>query len=120
MIVAGSSFLASLAALLVGLFLGTALDTLGIFIAVSTLAYSLPALWEGMRSTSTAGLSLLALAVNTVEAAIYFVGGIGGGGIVPAGQVVPGYIFFGAIAALSNFPRLLRVALRRVRKLDGG
>lgn len=114
----GISLLVLLVTAATGWSLNNLAESLGVFIAVSTAAFSLPALWAGMKSQSTAGLSILALTVNSVEALIYFIGGVGGGGIVPAGQVVYGYVFFGVIAVACNIPRLIRVIIRRTRKLD--
>lgn len=114
----GISFSALVVTALIGASFGVLGEAVGVFIATATAAFSLPALWAGMRSVSTSGLSALALSVNTAEALIYFVGGLGCGGIVAAGNIVPGYILFGAIAMLCNIPRLIRVIVRRAKKLD--
>lgn len=91
---------------------------LGLAIGATTVAYSLPALVAGMTSASTAGLSLPAITVNALEGAVYAAAGLGLGGVSPAGQPVLGYLIAGGAALLANVPRLVRVALRRVRGLD--
>lgn len=90
----------------------------GLAIGATTVAYSLPALVTGMTSPSTSGLSLSALVVNSLEGAVYAAGGLGLGGVAPAGQVVLGYVLAGGAALPANIPRLLRVSLRRLHGLD--
>ncbi|MEU3349182.1 hypothetical protein ABZ723_30170 [Streptomyces sp. NPDC006700] len=94
-------------------------SALGMTVVAATASYSLPALYRGMKSPTTTGLSLVSLAVNTVEGAIYFVAGIGLGGITRYGDPVLVYAFFGALAVLSNLPRFVRAALRRALGRDG-
>lgn len=114
----GISFLALCATAYVGVLIGSLSEALGVFIAVATACFSLPSLWAGMTSASTAGLSLIALTVNTIEAIIYTMAGLGLGGIVNTGDMVPAYLLFGVIAFLCNFPRMVRVSLRRIKGLD--
>lgn len=112
----------SLAAMIVvaviGIAAGSLVTALGIAIGIAAAGYSVPALVAGMTSKSTAGLSLIALSTNSLEGAIYFVGGIGLGGIAPSGTHVIGYTFFGAVALLSNVPRLVRTLIRRATGKD--
>lgn len=101
-----------------GMLIGRPADVLGVAIGAATIAYSLPALVTGMTSASTIGLSVSALVVNSLEGAVYATGGLGLGGVAPRGEVVLGYVLFGAAALLANVPLLLRVSLRRLRGLD--
>jgi uncharacterized protein with PQ loop repeat len=87
---------------------------LGAALVAASAFYSLPALYRGMTSPTTAGLSLVSLAVNSVEGAIYFVAGIGLGGITRSGETVLAYAFFGGLAVLSNIPRLVRAGAHRL------
>jgi uncharacterized protein with PQ loop repeat len=91
---------------------------LGAEIVAATVSYSVPALFRGMRSRTTAGLSLISLLVNSIEGAIYLVAGVGLGGITPPGKTVPTYALFGGIALASNIPRLIRSGYRRVSGRD--
>jgi hypothetical protein len=102
-----------------GLVVGRPAEVLGLAIGAATIAYSLPALVTGMTSPSTRGLSLSALVVNSLEGAVYTAGGLGLGGVAPAGTAVLGYLLSGGAALLANIPRVLRVSLRRLRGLDG-
>lgn len=102
----------------VGVLVGYPSEVLGAAIGAATVAHSLPALITGMTSVSTAGLSVSALLVNSLEGAAYTVGGLGWGGVAPAGEVVLGYILSGGALLIANVPRLARVTYRRVRQLD--
>ena len=97
---------------------GTLLGTVGVCLAGMTVTYSVPALMEGLRAPSTAGLSAVALAVSTVEAGIYLSAGAGLGGASPAGTFVLGYALYGAISFACTAPRLVRVLARRYRGAD--
>jgi hypothetical protein len=103
---------------LVGYVFGHLQEALGVAIAFASAAYSIPALFSGMTSVTTAGLSIISLSVNSMEGAIYLIAGAGYGGISPAGHIVLGYIFFGGIALLSNVPRLVRTSIRRLAGKD--
>ena len=111
-------FLGVVVAGAVGAAVGDPASALGIAIGIAAAAYTIPALVRGMRSPSTAGLSLVSLSTNTVEGSIYLVAGAGLGGIAPAGTPIAAYLLFGGLAVLSNLPRLVRVAWRRARGLD--
>ncbi|MCX4451246.1 hypothetical protein OOK50_33120 [Streptomyces sp. NBC_01789] len=104
---------------IVGLGTGYMEPALGSALVIASACYSLPALYRGMKSPTTTGLSLVSLAVNSVEGAIYFVGGVGMGGITPYGHPVLAYIFFGGLALVSNLPRLARAGARRAMNRDG-
>jgi hypothetical protein len=106
------------AATLIGLAVGDIPRLLGVAIGCASAAYSVPALVHGMRSKSTAGLSLISLSTNALEGAIYFVAGLGLGGIAPQGAYITAYLFFGGLALLSNLPRLGRTSLRRLTGRD--
>ena len=93
-------------------------DALGLMLGVSTLFYAIPAAYEGLASASTRGLSLLSLGVNTVEASIYFLAGIAVLRIAEAGDPVFGFAFFGVVSIASNGVRFVRVAYRRIKRLD--
>ncbi len=77
-----------------------------------TAAYSLPALWSGMRAADVAGISVAATAVSAFEGVIYVVVGLGWTGTV----VVPSYLAFGALAVASNAPRCWRAVSHRRRE----
>jgi hypothetical protein len=102
----------------IGTVLGRPAEALGVAIGATTVAYSLPALVAGLTSASTAGLSLPAITVNALEGAVYAAAGLGLGGVSPPGQPVLGYVIAGGAALLANVPRLVRVAIRRIRGLD--
>jgi hypothetical protein len=102
------------AAAIVGLAVGDVARALGISIGFAAAAYSIPALVRGMRSESTAGLSLVSLSTNALEGAIYFVAGLGLGGIAPRGEFITAYLLFGGLALSSNLPRLARTSARRL------
>ncbi len=102
-----------------GAALGETQAALGALIGIASAAYSLPALIAGMVSPTTTGLSLVSLSVNSIEGSIYLWAGLGLGGIAPNGPLVLGYIIFGSIALLSNLPRLVRTAFRRLTGKDG-
>ena len=93
-------------------------DALGLMLGVSTLFYAIPAAYEGLASVSTRGLSLLSLGVNTVEGSIYFLAGIAVLRIAEAGDPVFGFAFFGVVSIASNGVRFVRVAYRRIKRLD--
>lgn len=112
------SLLGMAAAAVVGAVVGDIATTLGIATGFASAAYSLPALISGMISKSTAGLSIISLTVNALEGAIYFVAGMGLGGIAPSGRYIVAYLSFGGIALASNVPRLIRTLLRRLTGKD--
>jgi len=89
---------------LIGILVGHIQESLGLAIGIATAAYSLPALVAGMTSRTTRGLSVISLAVNSLEGAIYLVAGLGYGGIAPVAPVILGYVIFGSAALLSNGP----------------
>ena len=93
-------------------------DALGLVLGVSTLFYAVPAAYEGLASASTRGLSLLSLGVNTVEGTIYFLAGIAVLRLAEAGDPVFGFAFFGVVSIASNGVRFVRVAYRRIKRLD--
>lgn len=93
-------------------------DALGLMLGVSTLFYAIPAAYEGLASATTRGLSMLSLAVNTVEGTIYFLAGIAVLKIAEAGDPVFGFAFFGVVSVASNGVRFVRVAYRRAKGLD--
>ncbi|RKR12758.1 hypothetical protein [Arthrobacter oryzae] len=93
-------------------------EALGLTLGVSTLFYAVPAAYEGLASASTRGLSLLSLGVNTVEGSIYFLAGIAVLRIAEAGDPVFGFAFFGVVSIASNGVRFVRVAYRRIKRLD--
>lgn len=104
---------------IIGLNAGHMESALGSALVIASACYCLPALYRGMKSSTTTGLSLVSLAVNSVEGAIYFVGGVGMGGITPSGHPVLAYILFGGLALVSNLPRLARAGVRRATNRDG-
>lgn len=93
-------------------------DALGIMLGVSTLFYAIPAAYEGLASASTRGLSLVSLGVNTLEGTIYFLAGITVLRIAETADPVFGFAFFGVVSIASNGVRFVRVAYRRMNKLD--
>ncbi|WP_324785182.1 hypothetical protein [Streptomyces sp. H51] len=95
-------------------------SALGLLIVAASAFYSIPALYRGMKSPTTTGLSVVSLTVNSVEGLIYFIAGICLKGITKYGDPVLAYAFFGGLAVLSNLPRLVRAALRRVLRHDQG
>lgn len=109
-----ASLLATAFIAIVGQTTGHMETALGGALVAASAFYSLPALYRGMRSPTTAGLSLVSLAVNSVEGAIYFVAGVGLGGITQRGETVLAYAFFGGLAVLSNVPRLVRASAHRL------
>lgn len=94
-------------------------SALGLASVAASAAYSLPALYRGMKSPTTNGLSLVSLTVNSIEGAIYFVAGVGLGGITRYGDSVLAYAFFGGLALVSNLPRLVRAGVRRATDREG-
>lgn len=114
---AALSLLATALSALLGAALGSVTDALGLLLAGATVAYSLPALLAGLRSETTAGLSVLALSANSVEGGLYLIAGVGFGGIAPAGTATLAYRLFGTLALCTNAPRLARVGTRRLRHL---
>lgn len=112
------SLLGIAAAAVDGAVVGDVVTALGIAIGFASAAYSLPALISGMISKSTAGLSVVSLTVNALEGVIYFVAGMGLGGIAPSGRYIVAYLIFGGIALVSNVPRLIRTLLRRLTGKD--
>lgn len=102
----------------IGLAVGDVTTALGIAIGAASAAYSLPALVTGLRSRSTAGLSIASLSTNAVEGAIYLVAGLGWGGIAPPGRYIVAYLLFGGLALTSNVPRLVRTMVRRLSGKD--
>lgn len=93
-------------------------DSLSIMLGLSALFYAVPAVYEGMKSKTTRGLSIIALSVNAVEGLVYLLAGFSIVHLASTGSPVLGFIFFGVIAVLSNGARLTRVTYRRIRKLD--
>jgi hypothetical protein len=93
-------------------------DALGLMLGVSTLFYAIPAAYEGLASVSTRGLSLLSLGVNTLEGTIYFLAGIAVLRIAETADPVFGFAFFGVVSIASNGVRFVRVAYRRIKRLD--
>lgn len=114
---AGSAVALALATIGAGLFMPVQ-DALGIMLGVSTLFYAVPAAYEGLASASTRGLSLVSLGVNTLEGTIYFLAGIAVLRIAETGDPVFGFAFFGVVSIASNGVRFVRVAYRRIKRLD--
>ena len=114
---AGSAVALALATIGAGLFMPVQ-DALGIMLGVSTLFYAVPAAYEGLASASTRGLSLVSLGVNTLEGTIYFLAGIAVLRIAEAADPVFGFAFFGVVSIASNGVRFVRVAYRRIKRLD--
>lgn len=114
---AGSAMALALATIGAGLFMPVQ-DALGIMLGVSTLFYAVPAAYEGLASASTRGLSLVSLGVNTLEGTIYFLAGIAVLRIAETGDPVFGFAFFGVVSIASNGVRFVRVAYRRIKRLD--
>lgn len=94
------------------------LDALSVMLGISVIFYAAPALYEGMISKTTRGLSLLALSVNSLEGGIYLLAGFSVIHLAANDSPVLGFIIFGAVSTLSNGARLARVAYRRIRHLD--
>jgi hypothetical protein len=113
----GSAAALALATTGAGLFMPVQ-DALGIILGVSTLFYAVPAAYEGLASASTRGLSLVSLGVNTLEGTIYFLAGIAVLRIAEAADPVFGFAFFGVVSIASNGVRFVRVAYRRINRLD--
>ncbi len=105
------------AVLIVGLLISFSL-ILSVFLIAATAAYSLPTLIDGLRSETTNGLSVFSLTVNTFEGLVYVVGGLGLIALTSGEGITLSYTMFGLIAVLSNAPRLVRTAYRRLNKLD--
>ncbi|HEX9225334.1 MAG TPA: hypothetical protein VF885_01605 [Arthrobacter sp.] len=114
---AGSAVALVLATIGAGLFMPVQ-DALGIMLGVSTLFYAVPAAYEGLASASTRGLSLVSLGVNTLEGTIYFLAGIAVLRIAETADPVFGFAFFGVVSIASNGVRFVRVAYRRIKRLD--
>lgn len=93
-------------------------ESLSIMLGLSALFYAVPAVYEGMISKTTRGLSMIALSVNGIEGLVYLLAGFSIVNLASADSPVLGFIFFGVIAVLSNGTRLTRVMYRRIRKLD--
>ena len=93
-------------------------ESLSIMLGLSALFYAVPAVYEGMISKTTRGLSMIALSVNAIEGLVYLLAGFSIVHLASAESPVLGFIFFGIIAVLSNGARLARVMYRRIRKLD--
>jgi len=91
---------------------------LGLMVVAATAGYSLPALVAGMRSASTRGLSVIELGINVFEGVVYVLAGLGVVALVASSQGALSYVLFGAVAVVSNAPRLVRTSYRRVRGLD--
>ena len=118
-VLAGAGSAAALAVATIGArFFMPVQDALGLMLGVSTLFYAVPAAYEGLASASTRGLSLLSLGVNTLEGGIYFLAGIAVLKIAEAGDPVFGFAFFGVVSIASNGVRFVRVAYRRIKRLD--
>ena len=114
---AASAVALALATIGAGLFMPVQ-DALGIMLGVSTLFYAIPAAYEGLASASTRGLSLVSLGVNTLEGTIYFLAGIAVLRIAETADPVFGFAFFGVVSIASNGVRFVRVAYRRIKRLD--
>lgn len=113
-----SSLAITIAIILVANMLNLLLPALTVLLTIINIAYAAPALFKGLTSKTTNGLSLINLSVNSVEGALYLVAGLGLGGIAPTGTPIIAYIVFGTVALISNLPRLARVLYRRAHKLD--
>lgn len=105
-------------AVLVAAFFVPVKESLSIMLGLSALFYAVPAVYEGMISKTTRGLSMIALSVNAIEGLVYLLAGFSIVNLASADSPVLGFIFFGVIAVLSNGARLTRVMYRRFRKLD--
>ncbi|RKS79936.1 hypothetical protein CLV35_0353 [Motilibacter peucedani] len=84
-------------------------------IGAITLACTALAVKAAFRAPTTTGLSATALAVGTLEGAVYLAGGAGLGGVLPAGTLSVGYLLFGLMALATNGLRLARVGLQTTR-----
>ncbi|WP_062318082.1 hypothetical protein [Demequina maris] len=110
---AAAATLAGLALIgIVGEAVGLLRVSIGMSLVAVTAAYSLPALWSGMRAADVAGISVLATAVSALEGAIYVVVGMGWTGTA----VIPSYLAFGALAIATNVPRCWRAVAHRARE----
>jgi uncharacterized protein with PQ loop repeat len=98
--------------------IGQLQPALNIIVALTALFYGLPALYEGLKSATTQGLSLISLSVNSIEGLIYLLAGIGILTLSTAQTPITGFIFFGAVSIICNGLRLIRVSYRRIKKLD--
>ncbi|WP_062516585.1 hypothetical protein [Demequina gelatinilytica] len=109
---AAGATLAGLALIgVVGESIGALRMSVGLALVAVTAAYSIPALWSGLRAADVSGISITATAVSAVEGVIYVVVGMGWTGTV----VVPSYLAFGALAIASNVPRCWRAIAQRAR-----
>lgn len=97
---------------IVGEAVGALRPAVGLSLVAVTAAYSLPALWSGMRAPDVAGISVTATAVSALEGVIYVVVGLGWTGTV----LIPSYLAFGALAIVSNVPRCSRAVAHRARE----
>ncbi|WP_062461365.1 hypothetical protein [Demequina soli] len=97
---------------LVGEAVGALRLSVGMALVAVTAAYSLPALWSGLRAADVAGISVLATAVSAAEGVIYVAIGAGWTGTA----AIPSYLAFGALAILSNVPRCWRAVAHRWRE----
>jgi uncharacterized protein with PQ loop repeat len=119
LIVSTVSSIAGLAlAVLLASFFVSMEKSLSIMLGISVVFYALPALYEGLRSATTRGLSLIALSVNSIEGIIYLLAGLSVISLAAGNEPVLGFIIFGVVSAISNGARLVRVAYRRARGLD--
>ena len=97
--------------------MGTA-DSLGLALGASAVLFCAPVLIEAMTSSTTRGLSIWTLAVNTCEGAIYLAAGIGLLAVSERETSVAGYTFFGVVSVIAWLPVLVRVLWRRAHQLE--
>lgn len=111
---AGVLILASIA----GYAAGGLIPTLNVVVSLTAVFYGVPALYEGLTSTTTRGLSVIALSVNSIEGFIYLLSGLGILVLASNDDTIAGFIFFGVISIVANGLRLVRVIYRRIKGLD--
>lgn len=113
----GSTVILALTVAIGSLFLPVK-DALSVMLGISVIFYAVPALYEGLRSKTTRGLSLMALFVNTLEGIVYLLAGFSIIHLSSSSSPVLGFVIFGGVSALSNGARLMRVSYRRCLHLD--
>ncbi len=91
---------------------------LTVFLIAATAAYSFPALYSGLTSVTTKGLSVISLSVNTFEGIVYTIGGLGLIALTNGAGITVSYTLYGLITILLNVPRLTRTSYRRLNNLD--
>jgi hypothetical protein len=94
-------------------------EALGAAVPVSSLVTDVPPLAAGMTSSTTSGLAIVSLSVNTLEGAAHLLSGLGFGILSPPGRFVAGVAASGALALVVNIPRLARTVCGRARGVDG-